>query len=102
MLQLQIPLKVTVLVGKNYSHDMSNFVLWRLADGIHSLKNNLIILPKSIASADIVLCASGYMPYEVAVMGIPCVVLAQNDFELSLAFPKEKHGFIHLGAGTKS
>ncbi len=41
------------------------------------------------------------MPYEIAVMGIPCIVLAQNEFETSLDFPKEKHGFVHLGPGRK-
>ena len=101
MLQLQIPLKVTLLVGGNYSHDVSELRMMALGR-----RNTFIqVLPYDFqevyASADIILCASGYMPYEIAVMGIPCVVLAQNDFELSLAFPKEQHGFIHLGSGRK-
>ena len=28
-------------------------------------------------------------------------MLSQNDFELGLAFPKEQHGFVHLGLGRK-
>lgn len=101
MLQLQIPLKITILVGEHYSHDISTLRIMAL-----SRRNTKIILPpysfaEVCSTADVVLCSSGYMPYEVAVMGIPCVVLAQNDFELGLAFPKEKHGFIHLGLGRK-
>jgi spore coat polysaccharide biosynthesis predicted glycosyltransferase SpsG len=101
MLQLQIPLKVTVLLGENYAHDISTLRMMALG------RRNTFILEyphnfaEVCASADVILCASGYMPYEVAVMGIPCVVLAQNDFEAELAFPKEQHGFIHLGLGRK-
>lgn len=101
MLQLQIPLKVTVLVGENYSHDTSTLQMMALGRRNTFIKKHPYNFAEECAAADVILCASGYMPYEVAVMGIPCVILAQNDFELSLAFPKEKHGFIHLGAGRK-
>lgn len=101
MLQLQIPLKVTVLVGENYSHDTSTLRMMALGRRNTFIKEHPYKFAEECVSADVVLCSSGYMPYEVAVMGIPCVILAQNDFELSLAFPKEQHGFIHLGAGRK-
>jgi spore coat polysaccharide biosynthesis predicted glycosyltransferase SpsG len=101
IMQLQIPLKVTVLIGEQYSHDTSTIRMMAL-----ERRNTTVLVPpynyaEIYATADIILCASGYMPYEVAVMGIPCVVLAQNDFEVGLAFPKEQHGFIHLGLGRK-
>lgn len=101
MMQLQIPLKVTALIGKNYRHDVSELKMMALGR-----RNTFVIdAPENFAeflsTADIVLCAGGYMPYEIAVIGIPCVILAQNEFELSLAFPKDQHGFIHLGAGRK-
>ncbi|MBO0588800.1 hypothetical protein [Sporosarcina sp. E16_8] len=101
IMQLQIPLKVTVLIGEQYSHDTSTIRMMAL-----ERRNTTVLVPpynfaEVYAAADIILCASGYMPYEVAVMGIPCVVLAQNDFEVGLAFPKEQHGFIHLGLGRK-
>ncbi len=101
MLQLQIPLKVTVLVGKNYKHDVSELRMMALGRRNTFIQEQPDHVAEVLATADIVLCASGYMPYEIAVMGIPCVVLAQNDFEISLSFPKEQHGFIHLGAGRK-
>ncbi|QTD40671.1 PseG/SpsG family protein [Sporosarcina sp. Te-1] len=101
VLQLQIPLKVSVLVGELYSHDISTLRMMALGR-----RNTKIIQPpydvaELYSRADIILCGSGYMPYEVAVMGIPCIVLAQNEFELGLGFPKEHHGFIHLGLGRK-
>jgi spore coat polysaccharide biosynthesis predicted glycosyltransferase SpsG len=101
IMQLQIPLKVTALIGECYSHDTSALQMMALG----RRNTTILVQPYNVAevfaTADIVLCASSYMPYEVAVMGIPCVVLAQNDFELGLAFPKEQHGFIHLGLGRK-
>ncbi len=101
ILQLQIPLKVTVLLGEKYSHDKTELqmmALGRRNTHVKERQGNPLAL---LATADIILCASGYMPYEIAFMGIPCIVLAQNDFEASLDFPKEKHGFIHLGPGRK-
>ena len=101
MLQLQIPLKVTVLIGKKYKHDTGELRMMALGRRNTIIKEQPDNIAEAFASADIILCGSGYMPYEIAVMGIPCVILAQNEFELSLSFPKEQHGFIHLGAGRK-
>lgn len=101
MLQLQIPLKVTALIGENYRHDVSELRMMALGRRNTFIQVHPYNVAEVYSSADVILCASGYMPYEVAVMGIPCVILAQNDFEQSLAFPKEQHGFIHLGAGRK-
>ena len=101
MMQLQIPLKVTVLIGEQYAHDTSTLRMMALGRRNTTILEHPYNFAEVYAAADVILCASGYMPYEVAVMGIPCVVLAQNDFELGLAFPKEQHGFIHLGLGRK-
>ena len=101
ILQLQIPLKVTVLLGKKYSHDKTELQMMALGRRNTAVKEQPENHAAFLSTADIVLCASGYMPYEIAVMGIPCIVLAQNDFEASLDFPKERHGFIHLGPGRK-
>lgn len=99
--QLQIPLKVTVLVGERYPHDVSTLRMMALGRRNTLVQQPPYHAPEVYETADVILCASGYMPYEVAVMGIPCVVLSQNDFELGLAFPKEQHGFVHLGLGRK-
>lgn len=98
---LQIPLKVTVLVGEHYQHDLTELKMMALG------RRNTVIkrLPENpaefLSTADIVLCSSGYTPYEVGVMGIPCIVLAQNEFETTLDFPTEQNGFVHLGPGRK-
>lgn len=99
--QLQIPLKVTILVGEKYPHDISTLRMMALGRRNTIVQQPPYDVAEIYATADVILCASGYMPYEVAVIGIPCVVLSQNDFELGLAFPKEQHGFVHLGLGRK-
>lgn len=99
--QLQIPLKVTILVGKNYKHDKMDLRMMALGRRNTTIKDMPENAAEFISTADIVLCASGYMPYEIGVMGIPCIVLAQNEFETALDFPKEQHGFVHLGPGRK-
>lgn len=101
MLQLHIPLKVTVLIGENYRHDVSELRMMALGRRNTFIKEHPHHIANILSTADIVLSGSGYMPYEIAVMGIPCIVLAQNEFELSLAFPKEHHGFVYLGSGRK-
>lgn len=101
MLQLQIPLKVTIILGKNYKHDKMDLRMMALGRRNTFIKEQPENIAEFLSTADIVLCASGYMPYEIAVMGIPCIVLAQNDFEVMLDFPKERHGFVHLGPGRK-
>lgn len=49
--------------------------------------------------ADIIFTACGRTVYEVACISTPCVVLAQNERELTHDFAKEKNGFINLGLG---
>lgn len=101
LLQLQIPLKITVLIGENYKHDKIDLQMMALSRRNTSIVQQPENHAEVLSTADIILCASGYFPYEIGVMGIPCIVLAQNEFESTLDFPSEKNGFIHLGLGRK-
>lgn len=99
--QLQIPLKVTILIGENYGHDRTELRMMALGRKNTVIKQQPEKHAEILSTADIILCSSGYMPYEVGVMGIPCIVLAQNEFEAMLEFPSERNGFVHLGLGRK-
>lgn len=101
LLQLQIPLKVTLLIGKDYKHNQADLRMMALGRRNTFIKERPENVAGFLSTADIVLCSSGYLPYEIAFMGIPCIVLAQNDFESTLDFPNDKNGFIHLGPGRK-
>ncbi|PIC76262.1 CMP-N-acetylneuraminic acid synthetase [Sporosarcina sp. P19] len=99
--QLQIPLSVTVLLGPNYKHDVSEIQMMALSRPNTKVVQAPDNRAELFSKADMVLCDAGYTPYEVAVIGVPCIVLAQNEFESTLGFPTEKNGFTHLGLGRK-
>lgn len=101
LLQLQIPLKITMIIGENYKHDLIDLRMMALSRRNTKIQQHDENTTKLLSTADIILCSSGYLPYEISVMGIPCIVLAQNEFESTLEFPTEKNGFIHLGLGRK-
>ena len=52
--------------------------------------------------ADIIFTSAGRTVYEVASLGIPCIVLAQNSRELTHYFASSENGFVNLGLGTKN
>lgn len=52
-------------------------------------------------SADLVLTSYGRTMYEVASMGTPAVLLAQNSRELHHVFGREENGFFGLGLGVE-
>ena len=54
-----------------------------------------------IFNSDIVFSACGRTVYEIAFVGIPSIVMAQNIRELSHYFAYEEQGFVNLGLGTK-
>ena len=59
MMQLQIPLKVTVLIGKNYKHDISELRIMALGRRNTFIKEQPANIAEFFSTADIVLCASG-------------------------------------------
>jgi CMP-N-acetylneuraminic acid synthetase/spore coat polysaccharide biosynthesis predicted glycosyltransferase SpsG len=52
-----------------------------------------------IRSADVVITSAGRTVFEVACLGTPAIILAQNDRELTHFFASQEHGFINLGLG---
>lgn len=99
--QLQIPLAVSILLGPNYAHDISEIQLMALSRRNTKVLRAPVDRLTLLAQADMILCDAAYTPYEVATIGVPCIVLAQNEFESSLGFPTERNGFTHLGLGRK-
>jgi CMP-N-acetylneuraminic acid synthetase/spore coat polysaccharide biosynthesis predicted glycosyltransferase SpsG len=52
-----------------------------------------------IYNADLIITASGRTVYEIASIGTPAIVIAQNERELTHPFASENNGFINLGLG---
>lgn len=53
-----------------------------------------------IRAADLVFTSAGRTVFEVACVGTPAIVLAQNDRELTHFFASRDHGFVNLGLGA--
>ncbi len=101
LLQLQIPIKISVIVQSSYAHDVDELKLMALS------RKNIKIIQKDnalyelLGEADIVICGAKYTPYKVATIGIPCIVVCQDEIEMQHIFPSEANGFINLGLGKK-
>lgn len=100
LVQLHIPLQISVLVDEHYKHDiheLKRFALTRKSIQIISTSEPDTFLPNS----DIVITSGSYMPFLVAEFKIPCIVLCAHEEEVNYAFPQEGHGFANLGLGRK-
>jgi len=99
--QLNIPLKITVAIDREYKHSVEDLQMMVLTRRNTKIFKHERALEQLLTEADIVICNASYTPYKVAAVGVPCITAAQNEVELNNAFPREHHGFIHLGLGRK-
>lgn len=100
LVQLHIPLQISVLVDEHYRHDILD--LKRFALTRKSIKIISTAEPTSIiTTSDIVITSGSYMPFLVAQFQIPCIILCAHEEEVNYAFPQEGHGFANLGLGRK-
>lgn len=61
--------------------------------------NDVKRVSKYLAEADMAITSQGRTIYELACMGVPSIVLAQNSRELEHIFANIANGFINLGMG---
>lgn len=64
-----------------------------------SVKININNISDEIKNSDIVFTSAGRTTFEVASIGVPCIVLCQNKRETTHFFASEKNGFYNLGLG---
>jgi len=60
---------------------------------------NISNISKYMLEADIIFTSAGRTTYEIASLGIPTIVLAQNERELTHFFASSQFGFLNLGLG---
>lgn len=89
-------IKITVVTGLGYTRydSLTDFSDIELLTNVQNISDYMY-------RADIIFTSAGRTVYEVASIGTPAIVLAQNDRELTHFFAFEKYGFINLGLGTK-
>lgn len=85
---------ISIVAGMGYAfYDMLDDF-----EGIEIYKNASNI-SEHMQGVDIVFTSAGRTTYEVAVLNIPTIVLAQNEREMTHLFASPEHGFVHLGLG---
>jgi len=85
---------ITVIAGFGY-------VKYDLLKGYPNIiiEKNVKNISKYILESDIVFTSAGRTTYEIASIGIPTIVLVQNEREMTHFFASSKFGFLNLGLG---
>ena len=86
------------LVGFAYSH--KDLILSDTDNKIF-IHNDAKRVSSFMTKADLAVTSQGRTVYELASMGVPAVVLAQNEREAEHVFAGIQNGFINLGLGSK-
>ena len=89
-------IELTVVAGLGYP----SVDALRRIDGIR-VAVGVADMADRIASSDLVFTSAGRTVFEVAAMGRPAIVLAQNPRELTHFFASEEHGFLNLGLASE-
>lgn len=89
-------IELSVVTGFGYQHH----------DSLAEFENvrvhrNTMSISEHMANADIAFTSAGRTTYEIASLEVPCIVLAQNERELSHLFASAEFGFLNLGLGKK-
>ncbi len=87
---------ITVIAGFGYANydsikDYKNVIV----------KRNISNISDYMLQADLIFTSAGRTVYEVASLGTPAVVIAQNEREMTHFFASAEYGFSNLGLGYK-
>ncbi len=64
-----------------------------------NIKDNVTNISTYMLEADLIFTSAGRTTYEIASIGTPAIVLAQNERELTHFFASSEFGFLNLGLG---
>lgn len=92
----ELGVEIKVVLGMGYQSHES---LKHYSD--LDIVQNVSSLAEYINECDIVFTSAGRTTFEIASIGRPCIVLAQNERELTHFFCHRDNGFINLGLGTE-
>lgn len=88
-------LNITVVTGMGYRNSKTLIYDFPKAE----IKMDVRNMSDEIYKSDLVFTSAGRTTFEVASIGVPCVVLCQNKRETSHFFASEQNGFYNLGLG---
>lgn len=90
----KITLKVVLGLGYGLYDSLSEFVDADIRQNVRNISEEML-------AADIVFTSAGRTVYELACIGTPTIVLAQNRREMTHFFASLENGFKNLGLGVK-
>ncbi len=90
-------IRIHVVTGLGYKHfdTLSAFSDIRLHRDIKNISDLM-------RNADLAFSSAGRTIYELALLGLPAIILAQNERELTHFFAGKQYGFEHLGLGAEA
>ena len=88
-------IQYTFILGSGYENN--NKIV---SDGRIKVLTDVKRISDHMKAADLAITSQGRTVYELAVLGIPAIVLAQNQREQLHTFAQMKNGFINLGLGS--
>ncbi|WP_345975092.1 hypothetical protein [Sulfurimonas sp. HSL3-7] len=65
------------------------------------VKENVTNISQYMLEADLIFTSAGRTTYEIASIGTPAIVMAQNEREMTHFFASSEFGFLNLGLGYK-
>ena len=90
-------IKFYFITGIGYDNEQHS-VITRADKNIY-ICPNVPRVTKYLQDADLVVMGQGRSIFEVACMGVPAIVLSQNERETTHSFAQMEHGFLNLGIG---
>jgi CMP-N-acetylneuraminic acid synthetase/spore coat polysaccharide biosynthesis predicted glycosyltransferase SpsG len=98
-------LPLTVVAGRGlarYGELEQRVAALRSAGRDVQLHRDVPLMSELMASADVAFTSAGRTLYELAHMGVPAIVLAQNETEMKHHFASIENGFLFLGLGREA
>ena len=90
----RISIKVITGFGYKKQHTLKRYSDVQILENVSNISDYMY-------ESDLVFTSAGRTVYEIASLGTPAIVLAQNERELTHFFAYEKYGFINLGLGSE-
>jgi CMP-N-acetylneuraminic acid synthetase/spore coat polysaccharide biosynthesis predicted glycosyltransferase SpsG len=87
-------IQINVVTGFGYN-EFDSLNEYKYINIYKNVKN----ISKYMIEADLIFTSAGRTTYEIASIGTPAIVLAQNDRELTHFFASSEYGFLNLGLG---
>ena len=94
-------IKISIVLGLGYTKYDDLIKYSQELNHKFMIKKNVKNISALMYKADLIFTSAGRTVYEIASIGVPTIVLAQNNRELLHTFADKKNGFLNLGLGYK-